>query len=386
MVGRVAGPKIFLSVGEHSGERIACDLMAEIRRRHAGARFLGVGGELMASQGFELCYDLSRHSIMWFWDAMARMPQLAGAILRLGRLMARERPDAVVAIDSPAFNFHMTRKARRLGIPAFYYVAPQAWAYNHWRVVKLRKMVDHLLVVLPFEVEFFARHGIAATYVGHPLVERLANQALDQRLVERLSARPTLALLPGSRQNEVRLSLPVMLEVARRLRAARGELTVVVSSATPSLDEPVGSMVATSGVAAEVVSGSTPELLAAARRALVTSGTATLETAYFQTPALVLYRQPAFNLFMGRPWMTVDHIALPNLIADEPFLDEYLTAGKPVDEMTARGLEILTNEAVRERIVARQAAVRARLLAEPHASRRAAEEICRVLEVARPAS
>jgi lipid-A-disaccharide synthase len=375
MTAGVAGPTIFLSVGEHSGERIAVDLMDAIRRRAPGARFLGVGGPLMQAHGFELRYDLSQHSVMWMWDALRVAPDVGRTILRLGREMAAERPDVVVAIDSPGFNFHMARKARRLGIPSCYYVAPQVWAYNQWRVVKLRRMVDRLLVILPFEVEFFRRHGIDARYVGHPLIERLGRHALDAELVARLEARPTLAVLPGSRRDEVGRSLPVMLEVAARLRDAGLVAQVAVSSAKAELEAQLRGLIEASGVEAEIVAGSTPELLSGARLALVTSGTVTLETAYFRRPALVLYRRSAFDLFLGRPWMQVRHIALPNLIADAPFMDEWLTAGEPVEEMTARAKAILGDPALHARLVAQQDAVRARMLAEPSASARAAEEV-----------
>lgn len=375
MTADVAGPTIFLSVGEHSGERIAVDLMDAIRSRVPGVRFVGVGGPLMREHGFELRYDLSQHSVMWVWDALRVAPDVGRTIMRLGRELAADKPDIVVSIDSPGFNFHMARKAKRLGIPSCYYVAPQVWAYNQWRVAKLRRMVDRLLVILPFEVEFFRRHGLDARYVGHPLIERLGRHVLDANLVARLAARPTLALLPGSRRDEVARSLPVMLEVARRLRTAGLVAQVVVSSAKDELHAQVAAMVEASGGEAEIVPGSTPELLSGARLAMVTSGTVTLETAYFRTPALVLYRRSAFDLYLGKPWMQVKSIALPNLIADAPFLDEWLTSGEPVDEMTVRAKAILGDPALHARLVAQQDAVRARLLAEPFASARAAEEV-----------
>ena len=157
--------------------------MDRIRERHPDATFFGVGGELMKEHGFELHYDLSQRSIMWFWDALTLIPHFVLTILNLGRLMARERPDAAVAIDSPAFNMYMMKRAHELGIPSVYYVAPQAWAYNPSRTLKLRKWVKRLLVVLPFEVEFFRARGVQSTYVGHPLFEQLSARSLDDDLI-----------------------------------------------------------------------------------------------------------------------------------------------------------------------------------------------------------
>lgn len=367
-----------MSVGEHSGERIACALMAQIREQYPDAEFFGVGGELMQEHGFELHYDLSRRSIMWFWDAVMLIPHFVATLLRIGRLLSRERPDAVVAIDSPAFNMYMMKAAWKRGIPAVYYVAPQAWAYNPARTVKLGKWVDRLLVVLPFEVEFFRNRGVAATYVGHPLFEDLTRRALDDA-PSFAGEGPILGVLPGSRATEVERSLPVMLRAATRVAEGVPGLEVVVSVAKPALRERVQRIAEESGLSPHIVDGSTPEIIAAAKLCLVTSGTATLETSFYETPAIVLYRTSALNLFLARPWMLGEHIALPNLVAGERILDEFLTPGEPVDEIAQRATDVLTDEALHGKLTAAQKRVRERMLKEPRASQRAAREICALI-------
>lgn len=306
--------KYFFSAGEASGDVHAAQVIRELRRLDPAADIAFLGGdEMSAAAGHEPIIHYRRMAYMGFIDVARHLPEVLGNLATAKRAIARMRPDALVLVDYPGFNLKLAEYAHALGIPVHYYIAPKLWAWKEYRIKKLRRYVDRLYSILPFEPEWFGERGVKAEYVGNPSVEEV-RQALES-LVPReefvrchnLDARPILALVPGSRMGEIKANLPVMDAVARR----HPEMQAVVAGA-PSVD---------AGVYRQftdfpVIHATTLRLMAYARAALVTSGTASLESALAGAPQVVCYRAVgwkwAHDLFMHI--LKIPYCSLPNLV------------------------------------------------------------------------
>ena len=219
--------RIFFSVGEPSGDLHGANLIRALQRRLPDAEFTGFGGPKMRDAGCSLLCDLTELAVMWVADVLKNIRRFRGLLREAERSFQDQRPDLVVLIDYPGFNWHVAKRAKALGIPVVYYGTPQLWAWAPWRVRKMRCFVDHALCKLPFEEKWFRDRGCNATFVGHPYFDELQSRRLDGQLVDRLKAesRPLVTLLPGSRDSEVRNNLPSLLRsaevVARRVPETR---------------------------------------------------------------------------------------------------------------------------------------------------------------------
>ncbi len=320
---------VFLSCGEASGDRYGAALVAALRRRNPDLRFSALGGEALAAAGVEIVVDAGPLAVMGFGEIVAALPRLAAARRRLRAHLAAGDVDLCIPIDYPGFNMSLARSARRLGIPVFYLIAPQLWAWGGWRLGNLRRSVDRLGVVLPFEGEFFSSRGVPVAELGHPLVDDYPHDATarsararESRLADR--SRPVvLGLLPGSRRQETSRLLPLFLEALSRLRSAgpaRGWRPVV--SAGAGLPDDLVDMAKAAGCA--VSRAPLPELLPELDLALVCSGTASLETALAGVPHAVAYSTSGFNYWLARRLVKVDRIGLANLVLGEDVVPEYI--------------------------------------------------------------
>lgn len=306
--------KYFFSAGEASGDVHAAQVIRELRLLdpQAEVTFLG-GDEMAAATGHEPLIHYRRMAYMGFIDVARHLPEVLGNLSAAKKAIADMRPDAVVLVDYPGFNLKLAEYAHSLGIPVHYYIAPKLWAWKEYRIKKLRRYVDRLYSILPFEPEWFGERGVKAEYVGNPSVEEVeqALSALPPReefaALHNLDARPILALVPGSRMGEIKANLPVMDAVARR----HSEMQVVVAGA-PSIDVEVYRQFTDF----PVIQASTLQLMSYARAALVTSGTASLESALAGAPQVVCYRAVgwkwAHDLFMHI--LKIPYCSLPNLV------------------------------------------------------------------------
>jgi len=306
--------RYFFSAGEASGDLHAAQVIRELRDMQPDAEvmFLG-GGEMAAAAGCEPLIHYRRMAYMGFIDVARHLPEVLGNISTAKKAIAESRPDAVVLIDYPGFNLKIAEYAHSLGIPVHYYIAPKLWAWKEYRMKKLRRWVDRLYSILPFEPEWFGERGVRAEYVGNPSVEEV-KRAIDsmpsRQEFERLhglDSRPILAIVPGSRMGEIKANLPVMDAVARM----HPELQAVVAGA-PAIDADVYRQF----TGFPVVEATTLQLMSHARAALVTSGTASLESALTGAPQVVCYRAVgwkwAHDLFMHI--LKIPYCSLPNLI------------------------------------------------------------------------
>lgn len=320
--------KYMLIAGEASGDLHASHLIKWIKEFDQEADFRFFGGDLMASEARrkpELHYDMM--NVMGFSEVFRKLPTLMTNLRKAKRLLREYRPDALILVDYPGFNLTLASYAHRLGVPVHYFISPKVWAWKEYRVKSIKKNVDHMYSILPFEVPFYKRHGYEVTYVGNPSVQEIAHYMghlpPKRHFMERQGLddeRPIIALLPGSRRGEIRNNLPLMIEAAKRFP----EFQYVVGAA-PTIGEKFYRETA-QDPGLKLAFGCTPTLLKYAQAAVVTSGTATLETALIGTPQVVVYRANglALSYKIMEKLLKVKYVSLPNLIVGNEIVPELL--------------------------------------------------------------
>ncbi|MFO7652276.1 MAG: lipid-A-disaccharide synthase [Candidatus Krumholzibacteriia bacterium] len=319
---------VFLSCGEASGDRYGAALLSALRERDPYVRCTALGGSALAAAGAEIVQSSADLAVMGFGGVVGALPAILRARRRIWRHLADGGVDLVVPIDFPGFNLRVARRARKLGLPVFYLVPPQLWAWGAWRIGGLRRSVDRLGTILPFEADWFAERGVDVFPMGHPLVEDYGGWDLDGTIMAReqrfASEEPlTLLLLPGSRRQEA-ARLASILKVSASIVAAglgRRSLRVVVSRA-PGMD---GALLRDAvGAGVDIRREPLPVLLKGADLALVCSGTASLEAALAGVPHDIVYRTGALDYALARRLVRVDRFGLANLILGEDLVPEHL--------------------------------------------------------------
>ncbi|GAB6164960.1 lipid-A-disaccharide synthase [Thermostilla marina] len=375
--------RLFFSVGEPSGDQHAAELIRALQSRDPEIITEGYGGPRMAEAGCRLHEDLTERAIMWFRRALGGLSYYVGLYRRAVEHFRRNRPDGVVLVDYPGFNWWMAKAAHREGIPVFYFVPPQIWAWGCGRVKKMRRYVDHVLCCLPFEQPWFAERGCRAVYVGHPFFDEAARteETTDREDVSlRRDGRPLVVLLPGSRDQEVDANIGDMLQTAVKTAAKVERVRFAVAAFKPSQAARIEARVQDVPVPVEVYSGRTPELIRAADCCLAVSGSVSLELLYHEKPTIILYRisRPAF--WVQEQFRKVKYITLVNLLAAKELyprdlrlyergrpdcadavFPEYLTWRDRSDDMAEQLAEWLLDPEARMAVVERLRALKARL-------------------------
>lgn len=382
--------RIFISAGEPSGDLHAANLIRALRRRFPNAEFVGYGGPRMTEAGATLLYPLVNLAVMWFLSVLLNIVTFIRLIVRADRYFRDERPDAVVLVDYPGLHWWIARRARARGVPVFYFVPPQLWAWAGWRVRKVREYVDLMLCSLPFEPDWYRKRGVPhAVHVGHPYFDELCERELDEAFLAEQKAddRPILAILPGSRTLELKRNLPIMVRAAAKLSRSRPDVRFVVSCLREKhkamAEEIIGRTLATLGdlpaPRLELFAGRTPELIRLATVAWTVSGSVSLELMMEALPTVVLYKVRPIDLWIARPFIKAKYITLVNLLADEELMPEYLTSRDVSDDLVRHAATWLNDPAALARATANLAALR-HSAARPGATVRAADRIAEWLE------
>ena len=375
--GRELGPpSVFLVAGDHSGDLAAAELVRALRRLEPGVRVAGLGGPAMAEAGCQVLYPLVDLAIMWFRKVYANLHRVY-EIQRLALdYIDRQGVNVVVPVDYPGFNFVFTRWLVRRRIPVAYYISPQVWAWFPWRIHKLRRRANKMLVILPFEEELYRRAGIPVTYVGHPLGDVFARLTLGPSLRERLEitpGEPLVGLFPGSRDHEVGRMLPVMLKAARELSRRRPDCRYAVACRLGVHQQVIAGLLQRFAVRADVVDD-VFTLMRDSDFAYVTSGTATLQLAHFLTPMVVIYRINKVSWCIGRPFIRSPFIALVNLVAGRRVVPEFLLTSDHPGMLAGIAEELLREGPARQTVVAGLRQVK-EVIDVPGAADRAAREV-----------
>jgi len=307
--------RFYVIAGEASGDLHGANLIKALKTKSPESEFRAWGGDLMEAQGATIVKHYRDLAFMGFTEVLLNLRTIFRNIAFCKQDLLAHRPDALILIDYPGFNMRIAEFAKQNGIKVFYYISPQIWAWKESRVHKLKKTVDHMMVILPFEKDFYAKHGMEVTFVGHPLLD-VINGEETAAPIERKS--DLIALLPGSRRQEIKRMLPIML----RMPALFPDHKFVIAGA-PSI-EPEFYHQIISEADVQLVFGQTHELFKTAKAGLVTSGTATLEAALFGMPQVVCYKGGRISYLIARMLIKVKYISLVNLIADKEIVKELI--------------------------------------------------------------
>jgi lipid-A-disaccharide synthase len=377
--------RLLVSCGEPSGDLYAGALVRELRAIDPQITVSGMGGAAFAAAGGTLLEDYRGIAVTGLTEAIRKIPKSYGALRRLVAWARANRPDALVVIDFPDFNFRLARRIKRLGIPVIYYISPQIWAWRPKRIEAIRSFADRVLVIFPFEEPIYRDAGVPVEFVGHPLIDLARPSAPRVAFLQShgfsMSA-PTIGILPGSRPNEVSRILPDLMVAAKKIRMRLPSAQFFVARA-PNLDDyHFESLSAGGQTLFRVIEGDTDAVLAASNVVLTASGTATVQTALHGTPMVIVYRVSPLTYRLLRRLVTVSNIGMVNLIAGERIVPELIQAAFTPATVAGEAISMLTDEERVNRIRAGLARVRERL-GGPGASRRAAEAILRVVNGAR---
>jgi len=413
--------RIFFSAGEPSGDQHAAGLIRALQAECADLETMGYGGPCMAQAGCRLHADLTQLAVMWFGRVLVNLHRFLELGSRADRFFCHHRPDAVVLVDYPGFNWWIARRAKAHGIPVFYFLPPQLWAWASWRVGKMRRLVDHVLCALPFERRWFARHGCNAVLVGHPSFDQFEQRLLDEDFLACFGRQPgpVVGILPGSRDQEVEANLRWMLKAAAQVYQRVPQVRFAVAAFKPHQAERVRREAAGWHLPLEVHCGKTPEIIRLSECVMSVSGSVSLELLFHTTPSVILYWINSIAFFAQQFFRKARYITLVNLLAaeqqiaaaeqraaagsepsagdvdmappqsdialprpEEALFPEYLTCVDPSDQLAQHLTAWLLDPAAREAKVAELAQLKARV-AQPGACTRAARYILQQLPASR---
>jgi lipid-A-disaccharide synthase len=343
---KATAPKsVAMVAGEPSGDLHGAHLIQALRRRHGDCAVWGAGGQAMQKAGAHIVVDIRQLSVMGFTGVLARTPHILKALSRLKHQLLHHKPDLLILIDFPDFNLHLAGYAKKLGIPVLYYISPTVWAWRSNRVRKIKRRVDHMAVILPFEKPIYEKHRVPVSYVGHPLMD-MAPQKNEATRAKPSDPNPAIAILPGSRVGEIKRLLPEMLHAARLLQAQDPQLRFEISRA-PGVDgDLIDSMVKPLAPAhTRVVSEPVNAIFERCCLAIVASGTASLEAAIFGIPTIIVYAVSDLNYWLGKLLVNVPHIGLANLIAHKRVLPELVQKDATAPKIAAQAHHLLHDAA-----------------------------------------
>jgi lipid-A-disaccharide synthase len=361
--------KVLLIAGEASGDMHGAGLVTALRRSDPTIEVWGVGGERLRHAGMHILVDTAAVATMGFVETFGTLRRLLSTYRQLKRFMLDERPALLVLIDYPEFNLFLAKRAKALGIPVFYYIAPQVWAWRRGRVRKIARRVDRMGVVFPFEPSLYNNGQQLAEFVGHPLLDIVRPTRARQETLARYQLdpqRPLLAVLPGSRKKEVRLMLPPAIAAAQQLQRRGWQAVIALAHTLTRAD--LAQAGGGSVPPLPVIEDDTYNVVHAADAVLVASGTATLETALLGRPMVIMYRVSPLTFAIARLLVRVEHIGMPNIILGRRVFPELMQGDVTGDQLAAAIEDV---SARRDEVAAALATLRD-TLGEPGAAERAA--------------
>lgn len=353
--------KYYIVAGEASGDLHGSNLVKELKKQDSAAIVRAWGGDRMSAAGAEVVKHYRELAFMGFAEVVKNLPTIMRNFKVCEEDILRFQPDVVILIDYPGFNLRLAKRLKQHGIKIFYYISPQIWAWKESRIHTIKKVVDRMFVILPFEKDFYAKHGMDVDFVGHPLLDAINGlDSVDPDKFKHengLDTRPVIALLPGSRKQEISAMLPLM--VSRRHEFSNYQLVI---AGAPSQDETYyRSILKEAGKDVKVVHGKTYDLLRISEAALVTSGTATLETALLNTPQVVCYKGSAISYQIAKRLVKVKYISLVNLIMDREVVKELIQADFNPKQLSEELKAILPGGSKREKLMQEMELLRQKL-------------------------
>ncbi len=348
--------KVGVVAGEASGDQLGASLIRTLKKVYPDIHFEGIAGPLMMAEGADTLFPMEKLSVRGYWEVFKSIRELLAIRKKLIAHFIAHPPDLFIGIDAPDFNLGVEEKLHEHGIKTIQMVAPTVWAWREGRLPLIQRAVDRLLVIFPFEKQYFATHQVTSTYIGHPLVNQLPYPVNHQEVRESLGINDrdqVVALLPGSRSSEVEYHARLFMDVARKVSKHHTKVTFLIPFINIKLKELFCQLVGDSlnDVHIMMFEENAHRVLSAADVALVASGTATLEAALFDCPQVVTYKLSAFTAWMVRRKKKKGFVALPNLILNQPIIDEWLQEKATVDNITGSLNELLSNQTKRDNML-----------------------------------
>jgi lipid-A-disaccharide synthase len=367
--------KILMVAGETSGDLHGAHLMEAIQKIDPGVEFFGLGGEALARQGMRLLYHHRTLSVVGITEVLVKLKTILQVLRGLKRALPLEKPDLAILIDFPDFNLRLARSVYRQGIPILYYISPQVWAWRARRVKVMARRVRKMIVFFPFEVPLYRAEGVDVEWVGHPLVETVKpslsrEEAFAQFGLDPL--RPVVALLPGSRESEVKRLLPTFIDAAHILLGRIPDLQFVIPLASGLPGEILAPWLAQTSIPLRVIEGKTYDVMNISDLLITASGTATLEGGILGKPMVIAYKVSPFSYLIGRLLIHVDHIGMVNLVAGKGIAPELIQKDANPERIAGEAFSILQDPGIRHQMSESMKEIRQKLW-KPGAVQRAAE-------------
>jgi len=378
---------IGMVAAEASGDLLAAHLIAALKERRPQLRFSGIGGPKMIAQGFESHVPMDKLGVRGYAEVLRHYREIMGIRRRITERMLAERPAVFIGVDSSDFNLDLERRLKDAGIPAIQYVSPSIWAWRGWRLRRIARSVTHLLAMFPFEPALYEKAGLPVTYVGHPLADLIPMEPDKARARVELrvpAGKRVIALLPGSRRSELHYMADLFVKTARRLLQDLPDVHFICPTAsreTRDLFETALRHYEARDLPLTLMFGHSHEALAAADIALVASGTATLEAALIKTPMVIAYRQSPLTWALMRRMLYVPYIGLPNILAGERFVPEYVQDKATPGALAGALLELLHDAGAQRRQLEKFREIH--VLLRQDTAQKAADAVLAVLDAGR---
>ena len=368
--------QILIICGEPSGELHASNLTREINKLQPDIKIFGVGATLLKNSGAQIIFDTNGLSVMGLFDVLKKLPKFLQLKQLILKKIASQRPDAIIFVDFSGFNLRLAKAINRR-IPTIYYVSPQVWASRENRINSIRDFISKMIVLFKFEEDFYKKRGVQAHWVGHPLLSLVQPTMEKQELLKNLGLNPAqkvIALLPGSRKQEIRKLLPIMLNAGQFINNKIPGMQFIIAKA-PNLDARLYQDECDKyNLNLKIVDGKTYDCLNSADFCLVCSGTATLETAIMQKPFMIIYKMNLLNYLLYRPQVKIPYIGMVNIVAGKKIVPEFIQFNAQPEMISRAALELLQNPAQEKQMLDSLASVKTSL-GSPDAAERSAKII-----------
>ena len=374
---------LMVVAGEASGDMHAAKVIETLLKKNKKLKIFGLGGPLMAKAGMEVREDLTRQALIGFWEVLKHYPVIRRRFADCEKWLGNEKPDLLFLVDYPGFNLRLAERAHKTGVPVCYYVAPKVWAWNKNRVKTMKRIIRKLLVIFPFEIDFFKKHGIEATYVGNPLIEEMDLKPIQRKEVLgqygiKLSRFPIVCAMPGSRKGEIEKIWPLFLKASRILRKSCPDAAFVIPK-SQGLEH--GDF---TGLTPEdpffFVDGPAYHLRQACDVAWIKSGTSTLETALLETPMVVVYKVAAMTGFLVKRLLKIKNVSLVNILAGQTVVTELLQEKAKPKKLMEETNRILDQKDFRDRQIRAFRKIKKDISRPSKSSVKVAEEILKLLK------
>ncbi|MCK5126334.1 MAG: lipid-A-disaccharide synthase [candidate division Zixibacteria bacterium] len=335
---------IFISAGDPSADYYGQSLIEEVTRACGRVTVFGLGGKKMQEAGLKPLADYKELAVLGFWEVLPKFFFFRNLLTKAAKEIELLSPKAIILMDYPGFNLRLAEKVKHLGIPIIYYISPQVWAWGKGRIAKIKRLVDLMLVIFPFEEQFYKEHGVNAVFSGHPIVDRYAETPDKTACRENLGMKNrTIGLLPGSRIQEVKRMLPSLIGAAKLMRYEIDDVQFIIAGVDNVPEHLYKNIIGDADI--PVVVGRTPEIMNGSELVIVSSGTATIETAFFKTPMVVIYKTGALTYQIAKRLVKLDTIGMVNIVAGRKIVPELIQDKATAESISDTALEIIQDKA-----------------------------------------